>query len=222
MALESITSAIYNNVVSGASGVNVNNRFTLEQIEDDAIRTRLAIIKEYSMKNLIPVKDLILPINCLAVDCESLDRCCTTKAEEEKVKHTEIPQLINDFGSAAIDFLGSTDRRVRFKVYTDSSWRHHKFNRRGADQPYAWVDTAPNANNMYDVFLFNLPLITSLSVVGIFKDPRQVAEFGCCNGIDVYNDSFLDKEIIKRVTEEYIRYYRQMATAHTPNDQAVK
>ena len=222
MALQSITSTIYNNVISGLSGIDVNNRFTIEQIEDDVVRERLSLIKEYSLKNLIPKKDLILSIPCLSVDCESVERCCLSDRDSEKLRHVEIPQLVNDFGKEAIDFLGSNDRVIKFKIYTDYAWRNHQHKRRGANEPYAWIDTAPNKNNMYDVFLFNVPLITTLSISAIFKDPRDLEQYSCCNGIDVYNDSFLDKEIIKRVTEQYIRYYRQMATAHTPNDQAIK
>ena len=38
----------------------------------------------------------------------------------------------------------------------------------------------PNANNMYDGYIFNAPMIQMLSIVGMFKDPRQAAEYNCC------------------------------------------
>jgi hypothetical protein len=76
MKLEALTSAIYNNVVGGLKGLNQNVPFSLEQLEDTVINERLAIIKEYSLKNLVPKKDLLLAIRCLELDCESIERCC--------------------------------------------------------------------------------------------------------------------------------------------------
>lgn len=225
MGIKSITATIHNNVVSGLSGVDINNRFSLEQIEDDVIRERQAIIKEYSLKNLIPKRDLLMSINCLTVDCKAIEKCCLNLDDANYVRHIEIPQLVNDFGSEAIDFIGSVDRQVKFKVYTDYAWRNHKFKRRGAERPYVWIDTSPNENNMYDVFIFNAPLLKIASISAIFKDERQLEYFECCKSNEnegPTNFSFIDKDIIKRVTENYIRYYRQMATALLPNDQSVK
>jgi hypothetical protein len=50
----------------------------------------------------------------------------------------------------------------------------HKFLRRGAEKPYVYIDTTPNENNMYDCWIFNAPLLKKISVIGIFKDPRQL------------------------------------------------
>ncbi len=222
MTLEQLSSSIYNNVVSGLPGTTTNTRFTTEQIEDAIINERLAIIKEYSLKNLIPKKDLMLPINCIRTNCESIDRCPCSATDAERLTHFELPQILNDFGNEAVDFIGSTDRSVQFTVYTDYGWKHHKHKRRGGNKPYVWVDTSPNSNNMYDAFIFNAPLVRDISVVAIFKDPRQLLDYDCCNTDEVNNITFIDAEIEKRVTEKYIRYYRQMATANTPNDQTPK
>jgi len=222
MTLEQITSAIYNNVVAGLPGVTANSKFAMEQVEDDAINERLLIIKEYAAKNLIPKKDLLLSINCVDVDCKDIDRCPCAPKDRDKLTHIEIPQILNDFAEEGIDFIGSTDRAIQFKVYTTYAYRQHKFKKRGGDKPYIWVDTTPNSNNMYDAFIFNAPLVTNVSVVAIFKDPRQLAGFSCCTDEDINNINFIDAEIIKRVTEKYIRYYRQMASANTPNDQTPK
>jgi single-stranded DNA-specific DHH superfamily exonuclease len=63
-----------------------------------------------------------------------------------------------------------------------------------------WIDYAPNAEGMLDCFLFNAPLLEQVSVVGVFKDPRQLSKYNCCNmedlnGPDV-NVSFID-ELVK-------------------------
>lgn len=221
--LEKLKSSIYNNVMSGLRGADINAPFTLEQIEDSIIQERLTIIKEYPLKNLIPLKDLMYSIRCVEVDCESLDRCPCDPDALTTLKHIEVPQILNDFGAQAIDFVGSTDGQIEYKVYTDNGYRQHKHKRRGAEKPYVWFDTTPNKNGMYDGFIFNAnPFLKSLLVRMIPKDFRQLSMFSCCSDEDVYNINFIDGEIEKRLTEKYIRYYRQTALAITPNDQNIK
>lgn len=96
---------------------------------------------------------------------------------------------------------------------------YHKYRRRGTNKPYVLVDYTPNSNGMNDVYIFNAPLIKQVSVVGVFKDPRQLEEYGCCDDINDDNMSFINNEIKKRVTESKIRYYRQLAAPLKPNDQ---
>ena len=77
-----LASAIYNDVVSGLAGITSNPTMSLEQLEDDVVDERLQIIKEYSLKNLIPRKDLMMAINCIDVDCKSLERCSCGKQSD--------------------------------------------------------------------------------------------------------------------------------------------
>ena len=72
---------------------------------------------------------------------------------------------------------------------------------------------------MYDCFVFNAPLLKQVSVVAIFKDPRQLERYGCCPVSDIDNFSAINSEIEKRVTERFIRYYRQLQPIPTINDQ---
>ncbi len=222
MTLDKLISKIFNNIVAGLSGMTTNVRFTMEEIEDSVISERQLVIKEYSAKNLLPKRDLMLSVNCITVDCESLDRCCCTTIAPELMRHIEIPQILNDFGSEGVEFIGSTDRNISFTVYTDQGWRNHKYRRRGGDAPYIWIDTTPNSNNLNDGFIFNAPFVKMVSISAIFKDPRQLYDYTCCSSQEIDNWTYIDTDIEKRVTEKYIRYYRQMATANTPNDQTVK
>jgi hypothetical protein len=223
MTIEQLSSAIENNIMSGLRGADVNVSFSLDQIQDAIIQERMQIIKEYSMKNLIPLKDLMVSIPCVPVDCLDIARCCNYGYTSDKIKHIEIPQVYNDFGSDAIQYIGSADRMIEYSVYTDDSFRFHKYRRRGADKPFVWVDTTPNKNNMNDAFIFNAePALATALVVMIPKDIRQLDYYGCCNTTDISNITFIDTEVEKRVTEKYIRWYRQMALPITPNDQTVK
>ena len=78
MQVEKLASAIYNDVVSGLAGITSTPTISMEQLQDDVIDERLQIIKEYSLKNLIPKKDLLYSINCIETDCKSLDKCCSS------------------------------------------------------------------------------------------------------------------------------------------------
>lgn len=223
MTIEQLSSAIENNIMSGLRGADINVSFSMDQIEDAIIQERMQIIKEYSMKNMLPAKDLMFSIPCVDVDCKDIDRCCCAEYSSDKIKHIEIPQVFNDFGSEAIQYIGSIDRMIPYTVYTTDAFRQHKNRRRGAEKPFVWIDTTPNINNMNDGFIFNAtPLLKDLLVVMIPKDIRQLAQFSCCPLGEVSNLTFIDTEIEKRVTEKYIRWYRQMALPITPNDQTIK
>lgn len=61
-----------------------------------------------------------------------------------------------------------------------------------------------------------------ISVVAIFKDPRQLELYDCCNTEEKENISFISTEIKKRLTEKKLRYYRQFYMNPTTNTQAPK
>ena len=222
MQVEKLASAIYNDIVGGLIGISSTPTISMDALEDDVIDERLQIIKEYSLKNLIPKKDLLYSINCIETDCKSLDKCCSSSNYSKPELHFEIPQLINDFGENSVEFIGSINRETQYKIYTSTSFQYHKYSRRGANHPYVYIETTPNENNMYDGWIFNAPFTKKISIIAIFKDPRQLEEYGCCSPIDVENMSFINNEIKKRLTEKKLRYYRQFAAPITPNDQTPK
>lgn len=222
MALEKLVSAIQNNIMGGLRGATVNLPFTTEQIEDSVVNERMQIIKEYALKNLVPFNDLTYSIRCIQVDCESLDRCPCRPNDRETMKHFEIPQVFTEFGTNGIEFVGSTDGLVKYKVYTDGAYRNHANKRRGADKPYVWIDTTPNKNNMLDGFVFNAPPNLKELLVRILpKDLRQM-EYPCCSQEEIGNITFIDNEIERRLTEKFMRWYRQTVPPIAPNDQTIK
>lgn len=221
MQISRLASAVYNDVVAGLAGYSATPTIFLEQLEDDVVDERLLVIKEFLLKDLVPKKDLMLAINCIPVDCKSLDRCCGYDGYSKPIAHFQIPQLVNDIGTSSIEYVGSVDRMVPFTIYTSRFFRHNKTRLRGQDKPYVYIEPTPNENNMYDGYIFNAPMLDVISVVGIFKDPRQLEDFSCCLA-DVQNFNFLDNEIKKRVTEKKLRYYRQNPVIPRPNDQIAK
>lgn len=219
--IKKLASAIYNDVVSGLVGITSTPTMSMEQLEDDVVDERLQIIKEYSLKNLVPVEDLMMSINCITLSKESIEKC-PVDTGKNLVWHFELPQLVNDFGKDAIQYLGTADLRNQYQVYTDTSFKYHTYKRRGCDNPFVYIDTTPNCNNMYDCWAFNLPTAKTLSFKGIIKDPRQLENFYCCAGDDLENYSFIATEIKKRLTEKKLRYYKSALTPVTPNNQTAK
>lgn len=62
-------------------------------------------------------------------------------------------------------------------------------------------------------------MLKYISIIAIFKDPRQLTQFSCCGDDDLENYTFLASEIKKRLTEKKLRYYRSLATPILPNNQ---
>lgn len=221
--IDKLASAIRNDVVGGLRGYHTNLSMSLDQLKDEIVDERLQILKEYSLKGVLPVKDLYISINCIPIDCKDLERCRCAGQDDclTPTAHFEIPQIVNDYGSMSIDYIGSTDRQNPFIYYTSSTaFRYHKYRKRGKNKPYVWIDTTPNENGMYDCFVFNAPLLGQVSISAIFKDLRQLENYACCSELKDDNMSFINNEIKKRLTEKKIRYYKQLAMPNIPNDQA--
>ena len=85
--------------MSGLQGLRSNMSMSIDQLKDDIVDERLMIIKEYALKGILPVKDLLLSINCIPVDCKDLDRCCSSNLQNQPVAHFEVPQILMDYAN---------------------------------------------------------------------------------------------------------------------------
>ena len=216
-----LASAIYNDIVSGLQGYHSNDSLSLEQLEDDIIDERLQLIKEYSLKGILPKRELLSSINCISTECKDMLSCkCNSKISGIPTMHFEIPQLLTDF-AGCIEYIGSIDKQLPFTFYfSPNTFKYHKYRKWNSNKPYVYIDTTPNENNMNDCWVFNAPLLKCVSVIAIFKDPRQVVN--CSEDDEIGSQTFLDAEIKRRVTEKKIKYYRQLAHPVMPNDQKPK
>jgi len=203
MNVNELASAIRNNISNGLKGVT-NISYSLEQIVDEIYLERNSLIKEYMIKGLLPLEELAHAIDCIQLDKANLFKC---KVECATLQHFEIPKFSNTVTNPII-YIGTTDRMQPFKVYTDYSYLYHKHSRGIANKPYVWVDTALNSNGKYDGYVYNLPLVKCISVVAIWEDLREIAEYDCVGEVNM--PDFVKKEILTRISERYIRYYRQL------------
>lgn len=91
--IDKLASAIRNDVVGGLRGYHHNFSMSLDQLKDEIIDERLQILKEYSLKGVLPVRDLYISINCIPVDCKDLERCRCSGQDDclTPTAHFEIP-----------------------------------------------------------------------------------------------------------------------------------
>ena len=219
MELSKIASAIYNDIMAGLSGMNANPTISLEQLEDEIIEERTAVIKEWYLTSILKRHDLMMAINCVPIDCADQNKCCREGLPKKNALHFEIPQLMDGMGNDAIEFIGSTDRHVSYDVYFSlEGLEYRKYKKRVSNKPYVYVERTPNANNMYDCWLFGAPFAKSVSVIGIFKDLRQIAQFNCCNTPEFLDLGTISNEVKKRLTAKKIQYYRQNLMQPHPTD----
>lgn len=229
MYIEKLASQIRNDVVSGLKGYHTSLSMNMEQLQDEIVACRLLILKEYFLKGIFPIKDLLMSINCIKVDCKAMERCnCAIQNElGTKTLHFQIPQIISDYGKQAIDYIGSVDRKTKFTIVTSlSEFNNKKYRKRGNKKPCVWIDFSPNSDGMLDCFLFNAPFLKQVSIVAAFKDPRQLKLYNCCQNDDLMgpdvNMSFIDQLVKDKLTKEKLYYYRQVAPSNSPNTQQYK
>ena len=224
MNVNQIASAIINDLFSG-NLVSLSNRAMIsqEQIEDECIEARCAIIKDWYLKNILNLGDMMVAINCVEVDCKDQNKCScmSSLANAKMAKHFEIPQLMPGLGVDALAFVGSTDRSHAFKVYYNLEaikYQQHyqKYRKRPNNKPFVYIEKTPNENGMYDCWIFDAPFIQYIAVIGIFKDPRQLEKYNCCDDIDYLEMGAISNEIKNRILQKKIQLYRTSAPPAAP------
>ena len=224
MNINQIASAIINDLFSG-NLVSLSNRSMIsqDQIEDEVLETRSAVIKDWYLKNMLNLSDMMVAINCIEVDCKDQNKCScmSSLANAKMAKHFEIPQLMPGLGADALMFVGSTDRSNAFEVYYNLEaikyqQYYQKYRKRPNLKPFVYIEKTPNENGMYDGWIFNAPLVQYIAVIGIFKDPRQLEQYNCCNDIDYLEMGAISNEIKNRILQKKIQLYRTPAPPAAP------
>ena len=224
MNVNQIASAIINDLFSG-NLVSLSNRAMIsqEQIEDECIEARCVIIKDWYLKNMLNLGDMMVAINCVEVDCKDQNKCScmSSLANAKMAKHFEIPQLMPGLGVDALAFVGSTDRSHAFKVYYNLEaikYQQHyqKYRKRPNNKPFVYIEKTPNENGMYDCWIFDAPFVQYIAVIGIFKDPRQLEKYNCCDDIDYLEMGAISNEIKNRILQKKIQLYRTSAPPAAP------
>lgn len=221
MTVDELTSAVYNDIEAGLVGIHSNPTISMEQLADEVVAERERVILEWWKKGILQKGDLLTAINCVNVDCNDPTKCCNNAAGISE-KHFEIPQTIAGLGSDSIFWIGSADRKQQFSVYNSPvQASYHKYKRHGRNRPYVYIENTPNKNGMYDGWIFNLPFVKTIAVVGIFRDPRQLEKMGCDGNCDNDSGDFgsISMEVKDRLTKSKLYFYRQALQSPHRNDQ---
>ncbi len=157
MTVNDISSAILNDLFSG-NFVTPNNQslLSVDQLEDEVIEERAAIIKELFLKGVLNKNDVLFALNCVPVDCKDQNKCkCMGLGITKNAKHFEIPQLMPGLGNEALVYVGSTDRTHSFKIFYNKEALDYykyfqKYSRNKKNKPFVYIERTPNENGMFD------------------------------------------------------------------------
>lgn len=215
MTINQLASSIYNDIWGGALIPSSDlSTLSIEQLEDEIIATREIVIREQFLKNLLKKGELSIAINCIELDCKDQNKCpCSAASLNPKMAlHFEIPQLETCLGSDAISFIGSTDRKYAFKVFYNLESLNYELDyqkyRKGKGKPFVYIERTPNANGMFDGWIFNAPVLKFISVIGVFKDPRQLERFVCCQDFDYTELGSISADIKSKLMNTKLQLYR--------------
>lgn len=227
MTIEQIASAISNDLRSGLAGINSNIDLSMEQLEDEIVSMREQVVREWWLQGILRRDDLLTALNCVVVDCKdptkcgACDRTYSGPAGHSEL-HFEIPKTIDGLGEDAIFFVGSADRQERYRVYySPTQVKYNRYRRRHQDKPYVYIEKTPNENGKYDGWIFNIPFVKTISVIGIFKDPRDLEKLGCDGNCDntIGDVGSVSHEVQSRLTKEKFYFYRNGYVTPQPNNQ---
>jgi len=222
MTLSQMASTIRNHVVDGLNGVS-STEFSIEQLKDEILLTTSSTIITLSAQGLIDINKLSQRIDGIRIDCQDLSANCDVQSELS-APHFTIPD-VNRAAREPIMYLGSIDGNLTFKVYYDRDYRFHKYRLATARFPFAWVSTVANADGMHDVFLFNMPAYNNLqfvSIEAVFDDPHNLMNteyFEQFSDSEFFAPSYVQQEVIDKLTQKYVNYYRQLNMKPKPNTQ---
>jgi hypothetical protein len=222
MTLAEMASAVRNHVVDGLNGVSTTS-FSLEQLQDEIILTTSAIVLKLSAQGLLDINKLTQRIDGIRIECRDLSANCSVESAIG-APHFVIPN-INRGAQEPIQFIGTLDGELSFKVYYDRDYRYHKYRLASSRSPFAWVSTTANMEGMHDVFLFNMGKYNELQFISIdalFDNPYDLLKtpyYDQFASAEFYAPSFVQKEVIDSLTQQYVNYYRQLHMQPKPNTQ---
>lgn len=222
MTLTQMATAVRNHVVDGLKGVSYT-AFSMEQLKDEILLTAQTVLLEFSKQGIIDIEKYSQRIDGIKLSCDDISAGCNVESDL-CAPHFEIPAL-NQTAARPLKYIGTLDAKMVFKVYFDRDYRFHKYRLTTADRPFAWVSTAPNKRGLYDVFLFNMNKYSDLkfiSIDAIFDNPYQLLNteyFKQFSNMDFYAPGIVQDAVITKLTEKYIKYYRQLEKVYKPNTQ---
>lgn len=227
MTLNEITSTIRNKVADGLSGNISNQAFSIKQLEEEVDIERAAYIQSYiDTGRKINPKYLLQTVDKLTITCMDLAQNVPCGFQSHfDVPAVKIHPIAATFDDSAVEYFGLMNKQEGFIVYYDTdSMALHKYRVKTKHLPFIWIDTTPDSDGYMTAFLMNAGKYSTLkylSMRSIFEHPTRIGANTAGFGDKEYPaPGHIQKVIIKNITEEYIRYYRQLNVMPQPNTQS--
>jgi hypothetical protein len=221
MTLNEIASSIRNNIGNGLKEV-ANYAYPIDQIKDEIGNVRNQILLEDVQGVVLNPEYFAQRLDNIAIDLVRFPFGGYSNSPS-LVPHIKLPRLAMTRDDSAIIYLGPPDQSLNFKIYYDYSYQYHTYSRVIGRRPFAYVDPAHDVSGYMDAYLFNLgPTgLKFLSTRSIFADPVGILELDGLFGVDEEfpAPTSVQEMIIDRITEKYVRYYKQLNHPYQANTQ---
>ena len=229
MTPNQITSTIRNNIADGLSGAIANHAYSLEQMLAEVDLLRAKLLYEYIGAlgtKKVNLKYHMQTMDPLLVECRDfalIPSECNLPSGLT-VPSIKVPKIMATPDDSGVGYLGYIDRSKNFTFYSNvNDITNHKRRVYTSSTPYAWSDMTTDDRGLMTILLFNMGEYNPLSKIlftGLLDQPRSILTL---------DPDALDKEypapagfqedIIVRLSERYIRYYRQLNVMQPANTQ---
>jgi len=224
MTVKEIGSAIRNNISDGLKGEIPTNSYSREQLIDQAFIYRNRIIMESSKNKNYNLTPFYQTVDAIPIAEFDLSKHKNIKSGISQ-SYIKIPILAPTFSDMSIEYIGPANMMKSFKIYYDTKFAAHSGRLRTAKNPFAYVDMGSAENGYINAILDNLDKVKNLrylSARGIWANPLDLKNFDCCSDMEDKEfpaPLYIQDMIIEKLTERFIRYYRQMNIPEFPNTQ---
>lgn len=224
MTINEIASAIRNNLGNGLKETP-NHSYSIEQLREEVSNERNLIILEQSKKRMFNMQYFVQKMDNIELEMSTFPNGGYS-ASFGSVPMIRIPKLAMTVNGTAIEYIGPSDMAKTFKVYTDHSFNTHKYSRVISKLPYVYVDLAHEADGYIPVYFFNLNNtgLKYVSVRAVFADCVGILDL---DGLFGEDEEFpapasVQEQIIDRITNKWVRWYKQLNHPTETNTQTDK
>lgn len=215
LSLNQIADIIINNTEGGLKNRS-GKTVTREQVKDEIVLMRARLIMELIPKGVIDRESLLQEVNCIDIVKKDITECPAAEGCKH-VFHAQLPALLHFPDFQPIQFIGSADGMIPFKVMYGNDFLYAKHEKYAKSLPTAWI-------NLQDLWILNEPKATRrLRARFVLEDPRDVRIYSCANYSDDQHfpsPKTLTDMIIGKLVNEYHRNYSMknpVMASQTPN-----
>lgn len=190
-----------------------NDYFLREKIKLTAVGLRATLLRRDLAVNILS-KQFLQSLGCVPLVCIDAGNCCGLSTGTQILRTSlQIPTPIRTKDDSTFYFVGIADRSLSFTETSIDSYYIESHDRFTKHFPkYFWLDGY--------IYVLNPPEenIKYINVTSIFADPRDVAKFNNCAGVDCYTDDSnfpLDMDMWYQMEAMLIQQYRNESNTHT-------